>query len=190
MGQSSESALIEDPAFQARKNSIFQKVGRNVVNLQRLERRFKELQSLQVNAPAKAIQHALEARKHFLAKQTLGPLTQQTVDSFFPTEHPQSQFDNLITVLWFTFSIQVEEGQRESLRSQLREVVAERNDLIHHMFGGFDPGSEESCAALEAKLDAQSAHITEVFRWAQEISDAVLEHVAELATKYPSPNGK
>jgi hypothetical protein len=185
--QSSENGTIEASVAQARTNTIFQKVGRNVVNLQRLEQRFKQLQALQVSAPAKVFEQALDSRKKALAKQTLGALTQQAVDNFIPAERAQSQFDNLITELWLTFSIQLEEGVAQSLRTQLKEVVDERNELIHHMFGGFDPQSAESCAALEAKLDGQSAHITEVFRCVQEISDEVREHIADLSANFSPP---
>ena len=75
---------------------------------------------------------------------------------------------------------------REEMRSQLQKLVEDRNQLIHHMFGGFDPRSSESCLNLEAKLDAQRLHINEVFAWVEEIAAGLLEQIELMRNADPA----
>jgi hypothetical protein len=165
-------------------NGIFQKVGRNVVNLQRLEARFKLLQSMHLDAPLRKVATAMEKKRESLERRTLGPLTHEAVDKLFPEESPQGEFADLTTEVWITISLGIEGGQelKKDMRAQLKKLVDDRNLLIHHMFGGFDPRSADSCAALEARLDEQRAHILEVFRWVQEMVGLIHDHAKELKT--------
>ena len=169
----------------SRKNAILLKVGRNVANLQQLEVRFKALQSIHLNAPMTKITDAIRKHKEAIARQTLGPLTHETVDKLFPEQSPQAQFDDLTTEAWITSTLAFEgnEALKRNMRTQLKRLVDDRNQLIHHMFGGFDPRSAESCSALELKLDAQRTHIAEVFRWVDEIIDLMRQYIAELKKK-------
>ena len=80
------------------------------------------------------------------------------------------------------------EGGRDlkrDMRAQLKKLVDDRNQLIHHMFGGFDPRSAESCAALETKLDAQRTGIEEVFRWVEDTIELIREHADEMKKNAP-----
>jgi hypothetical protein len=152
--------------MEARKDSIFRKVGRNVVNLQRLEQSFKMLLSLQVNEPLSKLPDALKKRREALARQPLGPLTYEMIDRLLPETSPQGEFEDLATEIWISvwIGLSEDENTRRELRATLKHLVDERNELVHHMFGGFDPDSQESCSKLEQRLDAQRAHIGEVFQ--------------------------
>jgi hypothetical protein len=180
-----EIAVIE-----ARKIAIFQKVGRNVVNLQRLEAKFKLLQAMNFSAPISKISEAIEKRRKSLAYQTLGPLTHEAIDNLFPSQSSQGEFANLTTEVWISTTLQFEGDNelREQIRVQLKKLVDDRNQLIHKMFGGFDPGSAESCSALEARLDDQRLHIVEVFRWIQEVIELIPEHMESLKYMHEMSN--
>jgi hypothetical protein len=178
----SVSESDDTAGIDARKSVIFQKVGRNVVNLQRLEARFKVLQSMYLDAPLRKAAEAIEKQRGSIGRRTLGPLTHEAVDKLFPEESPQGEFADLTTEVWVTTSLGIEGGQdlKNDMRAQLKKLVDDRNQLVHHMFGGFDPSSVESCSALEARLDEQRVHISEVFRWVDEMVSLIPEHAAEM----------
>jgi hypothetical protein len=172
----------EIASMEARKNSIFQKVGRNVVNLQILEWKLKKLQVFQLDGPLKDVPRTVHDRDQRLSRKMLGPITHEMVESLFPASHPQSEFENLTTEIWVSHSMRISGGAeaKEEIRSQLHRLVEDRNQLIHHMFGGFDPRSAESCLNLEARLDAQRARINQVFAWVEELAAGVLEQIEKL----------
>src|SRR5688572_16939882 len=134
-----EQSSLAQPEMDARKDRIFRKVGRNIVNLQRLECRLKVLLSLYVDAPLSKLPEALKKRRDALARQTMGPLTHEMVDRLIPDTSPQGAFELLATEYWVSVSLGLEgdENQRRELRSSLRRLVDDRNELVHHMFGGF-----------------------------------------------------
>jgi hypothetical protein len=178
-----------DIEMEARKDSIFRKVGRNVVNLQRLEQRFKTLLSLSIDAPLSKLPHALEKRREGLVRQPMGPLTHEVIDRLLPKASPQGAFEDLATEIWINVSIGLEgdENMRRELRANLKRLVNERNDLVHHMFGGFDPRSQESGSALEQKLDAQRAHIDEVFQLVEQLMSTYREHMLDVKKRLEDP---
>jgi hypothetical protein len=57
-----------------------------------------------------------------------------------------------------SFSFEDEDFTNELSRA-LREIVTERNNLIHKRFISFDPKSVESCRELIKELDEQRARI-------------------------------
>ena len=166
----------------ARKDRIFRKVGRNVVNLQRIERMLKLVLLHYVEAPLKKLPDALKKRREELARQPMGPITHEVVDRLIPDSSPQGAFELLATEVWVSFSLVLEGNAdlRHELKTNLKKLVDERNDLIHHMFGGFDPSSEESCAQLEERLDAQHNQISEASRWVEQMNSLLREHLSNL----------
>jgi predicted nuclease with TOPRIM domain len=60
------------------------------------------------------------------------------------------------------FSFESEDFTRE-LNQALREIVRERNDLIHKRLISFDPHSVENCRDLIRELDEQRARIKPQF---------------------------
>ena len=172
-----------DAELEERKNRIFCKVGRNVVNLQRLEIRLKGILSVFVDAPLSKLPKIIERRSEVLMRQTMGPLTHEIVDRLIPEPHPQGTFEHLATEFWINVSVRMEADVdlRRELKAKLKKLVDDRNELVHHMFGGFDPRSVESCAQLELRLDDQRSQISEVFNWVEELGCLVKEHAAQFA---------
>lgn len=58
---------------------------------------------------------------------------------------------------WMTISLRIEsdENSIRDRKRQLRELVKERNLLVHRLLTNFDPDSVESCENLIRQLDEQ-----------------------------------
>jgi hypothetical protein len=176
--------------IESRKDDIFRKVGRNVVNLQRLEQRFKTLLSLYLDTPLSKLSETLETRREAFARLPMGALTHELIDRLVPESSPQGEFEGLVTQVWFSISIGIEgdEKMRRELRANLKRLVDERNALVHHMFCGFDPRSEEACSGIEQMLDAQSAHVEQVFNWVEPLIDTHRMLMQGVETWVRDPN--
>lgn len=59
--------------------------------------------------------------------------------------------------VWMSTSLRIESNKNliREQRRQLRELVKERNLLVHRLLANFDPDSVESCEKLIQLLDAQ-----------------------------------
>jgi uncharacterized protein YlaN (UPF0358 family) len=55
----------------------------------------------------------------------------------------------------FSFKLEMDSASIEKRESELREIVEERNHLIHQMLIQFDQQFMESCQELGEQLDAQ-----------------------------------
>jgi hypothetical protein len=112
------------------RDQVLRKIGRNVVNLQKMEAMLKVLNSVQFLRSACSN-----------ADEQVGQRNDREISVSFSW---RIEADPILT--------------RERKRA-LRAAVAERNKWIHEWLAGFDPNSMESCANLRAQLDEQHAKI-------------------------------
>jgi hypothetical protein len=173
----------------ARKDRIFRKVGRNVVNLQRIEQMLKLILAHYVDGPLKHVPEALKKRREALARQPMGPLTHEVVDRLIPDTSPQGEFELLATEVWISSSLVLEGNAdlRRELKTNLKKLVDDRNELVHHMFGGFDLSSEKSCAQLEERLESQHQQISQAFLWVEQMRGLLKEHLSSLEAHLQDP---
>jgi hypothetical protein len=153
-----------DP-IEAVRDDVLRKIGRNVVNFQKMEAMLKALNAQQSISGSLSDLHALatNARKA-VAKKTMGPLVEAFVNSAFsaapePREHAVVKE----VAVSFSFRIEANEAIAKERKKALRAVVAERNRLVHRWLPEFDPHSKDSCLRLSAELDAQHARVAPEF---------------------------
>lgn len=143
----------------ATREQALQKIGRNLVNFQRMEGMLKFILTVTgTSGPPSETANILRARERATRTAPMGALVEQLARSLLTTPPPAPPEAR---EAWLSHSISFEGGATEARdwRRQMRAVVRERNRLVHHMLAGFDPGSLESCTALIVELDAQRERV-------------------------------
>ena len=149
------------PDIKELRDETFRRIGRNVVNFQRLELTLKALipsMSLSVRLqdfPAKGNQRIRE-----LKYRSLGNLVQTFREETYEkplTDHEQPAPDDESIIL--SLRTNLDSGRAQASIQSLLSLVKERNRLIHHDVGDVDFSSREACDQLCALLDEQNERI-------------------------------
>ena len=164
------------------RSEALRKIGRNVVNFQKIEACLKFLVAVCGTAGTRTtlLDNTREeaARVH---RESLGNLAtsfnRRVIDG---KDNPVAPED--LTEVWMSTSLKVD-GDADSnskWKRALRTLVAERNSLIHRDLVRFDYDSVASCRELIELLDAQNPRILEQLSALRVLIDVFRENVAEL----------
>jgi hypothetical protein len=167
----------------ATRDLALSKVGRNVVNFQKMEAMLKFiLKVANFSVPISGVQQHLNTQTTRLQSQPMGQLVESAAKNLH-AERPAPLPD--VKEIWLTYSISLSEGgsQLHEWRREMRNVVRERNNLIHRMLASWDPHSIDSCHALCEALDAQRERILRAYEHLESIVRAIRESHEELARK-------
>jgi hypothetical protein len=165
------------------RDQVLRKIGRNVVNFQKMEAMLTFLNTQQaMNGSLKDIAKILAKAQKVAAKQPMGRLAEAFVRSAYSNTHGASEqgTQNEISVS-FSLRIDLDPALVAERKKALRAVVAERNKLIHKWVASFDPNSLESCKIFGVALDEQHARTWPEFETLRAIVLAVREHHREAA---------
>jgi len=164
------------------RDDVLRKIGRNVVNLQKMEMMLK---ALVVSGGLHGNPSELLARKKELnkavAKLPMGVLVDKLFDSIYSNDPPEKASVDL-NEPWMSvaFRIETDEKSEKEFKKALSMVVAERNQLIHQQLSTFDANSIESCLEQSAALDAQIARIKSEYEVLESLVQALNGARAEL----------
>jgi hypothetical protein len=145
----------------AAKDRVFRAIGRNLVNLQRLEKILKWLSELRpVAGTLPEIQKQLERHRQSTNRLTLGaviPLWLETAKGREPRlPTPTSDLD----ILWaYWLKIGIPQHVLDEHAKELDQLLTERNWFVHHGLAEIDYGSSEECGNLLARLDDQNRRV-------------------------------
>ena len=161
------------------RNQALQKIGRNVLNFQRMEKALKSLivaSNLQGHASDLAEIH--RKNSEWVDKRSMGLLVDEFLSTVYANELPSagpSKSDDSSSEIWMSFSLRVERDEQHTraLREALLRVVHDRNELIHQMLGTFDPSSDESCRDLISRLDEQNKRLGPYYDRVMQMLDRV-----------------
>lgn len=161
-------------------------IGRNVLNLQKMEGVLKSLVLMvNIEAPLEGSEAAVRKRKQLVARMPLGHLVEEFARLVRPNVTKSEQ--KLPTVAsWITSFRFDDDSYVHELRSTLRDVVKERNNLIHKQLLAFDPNSSESCRIFASELEDQRQRIQPKFEELAAIWTAVTVHIKEMREYYES----
>lgn len=167
------------------RDEVFRRVGRNLVNYQRLERILKNLLSLgPVKGPARELQNLQAKRAKAVQKFTLGMLANEFVDVILADAGAPDPLDGVaVSELHISFSVRFETdaGSRRILEETLRTLVASRNRLVHHLDQDWDIESRESTLAMASKLEADREYLqplyAQVWRILRTFADGARSHL-------------
>lgn len=183
-GRSSGSlGVMSKPVdIEALRTEALRKVGRNVVNFQKIEACLKYLLAVSnIEGTSTIIASRRRVKEKDLRRRSLGDLAQAFHTNLFSDEAPSAAPPDLPEI-WASISIKViaDAGAVTQRKRALSALVAERNKLIHQELVRFDHNSAQSCHDLINVLDAQNVRILEQLRELKLLIDTVKEHVAEI----------
>lgn len=138
------------------------KLGRNIVNLSKLEAGFKHLLAAsQVEGTAKTLPKQLRRNQIWLRKQTLGQLVQKFNEDIVGDANEVDPSTNFFgTGMSFSFKVSYgDPGFSKAQKRALLAVVAERNQLIHQDLAYLDTTSVEDYRKLIDLLDEQNPRL-------------------------------
>lgn len=182
---------IEDLTFANRnrmrlteaKDALALRVGRNVLLFQQLERHLKLLViEGEFAGPVAKIQASQIERKQFVSKQTLGSVTGE----FFERNHPNYDLDFkppedvVEAYLGFNFVAYDSYEEWDERKATLRNLVSERNELVHHFLDRVDHRSVASLLEASKFLDDQSERIRQEVLYFGQIIELLLKARQEL----------
>jgi len=168
------------------KEIALQKIGRNVVNFQKIEAMLKVFVSENnFKAPINKLEETLEERKQRFEKQSLGKLTEEYFKSFASMESIHNYPDER-SEAWMSLSVQIEneDGTLPQQKDAINFLVSERNRLIHQMLAEFNPASTDSCNDLIMELDKQDEMIQREYKNLQYLLKAFHEAKKELFKEF------
>jgi len=165
------------------RSATLQRIGRNVVNLQKMEGMLKKLMIVgDISAPASQLRAVIKKRIKKISQMSLGRLVEDASKALFAEIEPPSTIPENIQEPWFSFTFKVHGGVDtvHPWRKELRLVVRERNRLIHQMLDSFDPHTVQGCQAFDELLEAQRAQISVAYSAVESLLIAVREAIADI----------
>lgn len=172
----------------AARDEVLRKIGRNVVNFQKMEAMLKALNAQQsISGSLRELQTLATRTKKAVAKRPMGFLAEAFVKHAFSVA-PEASGGAVKEEAEVSFSFRIESNEAiaKERRKALRAVVAERNKLVHQWLAELDPGSRDSCLRLSAELDAQHARVMPQFEALRGVFSAFKKLRAEMARYFAS----
>lgn len=157
------------------KDIVLQKIGRNVVNFQRIEGMLKYiLSTTNFKGSIKGLSSVLDRKKQENFQKTLGTLTKDYF-KLFNSKEDMHEYPSDRKEQWISFSLKIEneEGTLPQQKAEIEFLVSERNRLIHQMLINFNPDCEESCKSLIEELDKQNEMILREYKYFQSLCESV-----------------
>jgi hypothetical protein len=172
--------MSADIAVSEARDLALQKIGRNVVNFQKMEAMLKFLLKFaDFSAPISKGREHLEAQEKRHRTKPMGHLVELAAKALHGAT---PSVPTNISEAWVTYSISLGDGsQAQQWRKEFRRVVRERNALIHKMLVAWSPESIESSRALCEDLDAQRDRIMTAYRHLESVVKAIRASHEELA---------
>jgi len=150
-----------ESSLQKAKNEVQRKIGRNMLMFQHMEQMLKYLIAHgHIHGDQDTLEENLKRRKDSVSKKTMG----QLIGDFMENAHGEMTEidapDKSKIHLSFQFKIDCDEMYFDKRKKELASIVAERNDLIHHLLPRFSLASTDSCHEIEKYLDNQHDKLT------------------------------
>lgn len=172
---SEENSNIADEALR--------KIGRNVVNFQKIEGMLKLIISRHdIKGPTNEIESLVKDKESSVEYESLGKLAKEYFGSVYSDPENLDE-DTTIenTHFQIRFRIMAEDGSLPLQKTDFEHMVSERNRLIHQMLVRFNPKSRDSCQELINELDKQFETIKRHYTNLRNILLAFGEGMKEIA---------
>ncbi len=171
------------------RDQALQRVGRNVVNFQRMEKAIKSLiVAGNIRGHASDLVEIHRKTSEWVDKRSMGLLVDEFLSTVYANELPcedPSPSDHPANEIWISFSLRVERDEQyiRAQREALSRVVQERNELIHQMLCAFDLNSAESCRGLILRLDEQNERLRPHYEWVMQMLGRLRSLQQEILAK-------
>jgi hypothetical protein len=174
-GSAGEQTPVEPVSTLQRE--VQRKLGRCLIRLQQYERLMKALAvDFEIAGPSDELTAIRQKRGEIVSRMTLGQLVAELTGTYLQPESPDTVEPEWNPVdsqrIWFRMQARMalQPQDYERVVVGLKELVALRNELVHHFLERFDIWSEAGCHDADAYLDAGMAkvdsHYAELRQWA------------------------
>lgn len=135
-------------------DEFFRRLGRNVLNFQKLEFLLKILVQPNLAGSAGTLAKQMAKQRGSIYKSSMGILAGRLIESINKEDLNLPPNQDL-QELWMSisFKIDMDPEAREKLASELAAIISERNDLIHVKLATLDTNSPLDCKELMIFLD-------------------------------------
>jgi hypothetical protein len=164
------------------RDEALRRIGRNVVNFQRLEASLRQLvPTLSLAGPLHELDALQTSRKKEVKKKSLGTLTDRFHADVFSGERDVPE-PTTPTEITFAHSFRIEATPAEAAeRSRaLAQLVRERNRLVHTELLSAALNSIAGCEELSARLDEQNERICAQLDYVNSLRQSHSDAFAEL----------
>ncbi len=168
------------------RDEVFQKIGRNIVNFQRIELMLKHLiTNGQVSGYMSELKQIQEKKLEGVKKKTLGTLVGDFVETTFQSgdSSPEPSAEINEPHLSFSFSQEADADFYERKKRELKSLVDDRNDLIHHLLPRFNIESIDSCLEIRDYLDQQRERLIPEYEYLKSTIES-LEELRKATSAY------
>ena len=185
--------MVSEEKLKEVRNEVLRKIGRNMLNFQKLEGMLKFLIA---NGTISGYGSELKAnqakRIKVIKKQTMGQLIGQFLENTYSGNDKNIEVPTNLKAPHFSFkfNIECEESYYVNKKQALASLVEQRNDLIHHLLPRFNSNSFESCKETEQYLERQHEMLIPEINELQGIGDNLLENRKKMAEFILSDEGK
>lgn len=176
----------------ALRDEVLRKVGRNVLLFQQIEGLLKFLvANHHADGTATDIVGRQQDRAEKVQKHMMGKLVERYTDGILSDAGEATKEPEEVTQPWmsFTFTVNGDSEFYESLRTSLKLMVDERNDLIHHFLPRWQPDSLEHLTAATSYLDQQREKVLPMFEHLKSVTKSMQEARQALAVSLSSDEG-
>lgn len=159
---------------------VQRKLGGCLLRLQQYEILLKDLVARSdVAAPPAQLQAVQDAQIASAHKKTLGGLVSMLTEQYLTVGEGEDsrnapQGDDTVWVS-MRFQLELDASQYQATTAALKELVALRNELVHHFLQRFNIWEPQDCIAADAYLDASyqriDGHYQTLLGWAQNMQE-------------------
>jgi len=165
------------------KDEVFRKIGRNVVNFQKIEAMLKQLiVDSSFKGPIRKYKSHIEDKKNYIDRNSMGTLTREYFKILSSKPDDFHDYPEEREEAWMSVSVSIEnnDGSLPKHKNGFSIMVSERNRLIHQMLANFDPNSTDSCQKLIVELDKQNEIISREYTNIQSLGKGLYEAKKQL----------
>ena len=174
-------------------DEVLRKIGRNVLLFQHIEGLLKFLiVNHRADGTTADFAERQQQRADKIQKQMMGNLVELYTDGILSDAGEPVQDSKEVTQAWVstTFTISGDSNFYESQRTNMKLMVDERNDLIHHFLPRWRPDSIEHLKAATAYLDHQHEKILPMADHLKGVAKAMQESRQKMALFFASEEGE
>lgn len=183
-----------DESIQALKQEVERRLGRCLLMLQKYEHLMKTLVVCQdIAGPITETASIIAGRAAGVASKTLGTLVRELLGAYLatdsdeeaePSSPPKSLFDIRAS---FRARLQMAHDDLQRTEVGMRDLVALRNNLVHHFIQQHDLRTLEGCkSALDFLHESESRierEIEQIQAWVADIEQAMRAQIEHLQSK-------
>lgn len=173
------------------KDELHRKIGRNMLMFQHMEQMLKFMVANgQFDGNIHTLKSKVEKKRADVNKRTLGQLVGNFLENTYSEyEDSGDRAESDLPHFSFDFRIQADEAYYETRKTTLASIVAERNELIHHLLPRYRFQSDENFIECGKDLDAQYERLKSEIKDMEELVKNFIECRKEIAEYLQSDAG-